>query len=89
MKNSSSADETVMYTDSGSNHRSNPSRRSLLFRMPPGFFRERIAPLFPHVDFRNLRPTDLMEWFAPLPKRPQMGHDVNVIQTSKQKRGEP
>ncbi|WP_456378600.1 hypothetical protein [Thiolapillus sp.] len=37
----------------------------------------------------DLASIDLMEWFAPLPKRPQMGHDVNVIQTSKQKRGEP
>ncbi|MCF6209323.1 MAG: UDP-forming cellulose synthase catalytic subunit [Gammaproteobacteria bacterium] len=47
--------------NSDSNRHSNTvSHRSLLFRMPRGFFRERIAPLFPHVDFRNLRPTDLI-----------------------------
>ncbi|WP_456404519.1 UDP-forming cellulose synthase catalytic subunit [Thiolapillus sp.] len=57
--------------------------QSLLFRTPPGFFRERIAPLFPQVDFKNLRPTDLVRiliqavWLAvfrinPPPPRPHV-----------------
>ena len=33
--------------------------------------------------------TDLMEWSAPLPKRPQMGHDVSSNQTSEQKGDRP
>ncbi|HEC05610.1 MAG TPA: glycosyltransferase, partial [Thiolapillus brandeum] len=36
------------------------SRPSLLFKTHPAFFRERIAPLFPQVDFRDLKPTDLI-----------------------------
>ncbi|WP_457668267.1 UDP-forming cellulose synthase catalytic subunit [Thiolapillus sp.] len=58
-------------------------RQSLLFRTHPGFFRERIAPLFPQVDFRNLKPTDLIRiliqslWLAvfrthPQPPRPRV-----------------
>ena len=35
------------------------------------------------------RTVELMEWFAPHPKRPQMGHDVSIRETSKQKRGKP
>ncbi len=33
--------------------------------------------------------SDLMEWSAPLPKRPQMGHDVSSNQTSEQKGDRP
>jgi hypothetical protein len=31
----------------------------------------------------NIAMQDLMEWFAPHPKRPQKGHDVSVKLTSK------
>lgn len=43
-------------------HRRSPAGRRppLLFKLPPEFFRERIAPLYPQVDFYNLRPTDLL-----------------------------
>ncbi len=46
--------------NSGTQQQTRKTRQSLLFKLPPEFFRERIAPLYPQVDFRNLRPTDLI-----------------------------
>jgi len=39
-----------------------------------------------YILFRNQ--SSLMEWFAPLPKRPQMGHDVGFINTDINNRSE-